>query len=204
MTTRIAFLRAVNLGKRRVPMARLVEVCEGLGYDDVWTHANSGNAVFDATGSRPTIERAMEGALESAMGFEVTTFVRTAAELKKAVNRDPFKLVSGDTYFITFLKEPPSAATRKALEAASNDFDTLVVDGRDVHWRMHGKSTDTTLETRRGTSSERTTAPAVTPTSFDGSSPSSTSDPSDLGVGQLGWSGETKMQKGWPAGSANT
>jgi len=148
VTTRVAFLRAVNLGKRRVPMARLVEVCEGLGYDDVWTHANSGNAVFDATGSRPTIERAMEGALESAMGFEVTTFVRTAAELKKAVNRDPFKLVSGDTYFITFLKAAPSAAIRKALEAASNDFDTLVVDGRKVHWRMHGKSTDTTLKSK--------------------------------------------------------
>ena len=148
MTTRIAFLRAVNLGKRRVPMARLVEVCEGLGYADVWTYANSGNAVFDATGARPTIERAMEGALESAMGFEVTTFVRTAAELKKAVNRDPFKLVSGDTYLITFLKEAPSAAIRKALEAASNDFDTLVVDGREVHWRMHGKSTDTTLENK--------------------------------------------------------
>ena len=90
----------------------------------------------------------MEDALESAMGFEVTTFVRTAAELKKAVNRGPFKVAAGDTYFITFLKKPPSAATRKALEAASNDFDTLVVDGRDVHWRMHGKSTDTKLKSR--------------------------------------------------------
>ena len=145
---RIAFLRAVNLGKRRVPMTRLVEVCEGLGYDNVWTHANSGNAVFDATGARTTIERAMEDALESAMGFEVTTFVRTAAELKKAVNRNPFKVAAGDTYFVTFLKKPPSATTRKALEAASNDFDTLVVDGRDVHWRMHGKSTDTKLASK--------------------------------------------------------
>jgi hypothetical protein len=24
----------------------------------------------------------------------------------------------------------------------------LVVDGRDVHWRMHGKSTDTRLKTK--------------------------------------------------------
>ena len=145
MTTRVAFLRAVNLGRRKVPMARLVDVCEGLGYDDVWTYANSGNAVFDAAGSRANIERAMEGALESAMGFEVTTFVRTAAELKKAMSRDPFELTAGDTYFITFLKGPPTAAVRRALEAASNDFDMLVVDGRDVHWRMHGKSTDTHL-----------------------------------------------------------
>ena len=32
MTTRVAFLRAVNLGKRRVAMARLKAVCEDLGY----------------------------------------------------------------------------------------------------------------------------------------------------------------------------
>jgi hypothetical protein len=33
-----------------------------------------------------------------------------------------------------------------ALEAASNDFDTLVAHGREVHWRMHGKSTETELK----------------------------------------------------------
>jgi hypothetical protein len=28
----------------------------------------------------------------------------------------------------------------------SNNFDTLVVRGRDVHWRMRGKSTDSKLK----------------------------------------------------------
>ena len=90
----------------------------------------------------------MEDALESAIGFEVTTFVRTAAELKKAVDRDPFEVAAGDTYFITFLRRHRRRRRRQALEAASNDFDTLVVDGRDVHWRMHGKSTDTKLPSK--------------------------------------------------------
>ena len=146
MTARVAFLRAVNVGRRTVPMARLVDVCEGLGYADVWTHANSGNAVFSATGSRATIERAMERALEAATGFEVTTFVRTAAELRRAVGMEPFRLAAGDTYFITFLKQAPPAAVKRVLEAASNDFDTIEVHGRDVHWRMRGKSTDTRIK----------------------------------------------------------
>ena len=148
VSTRIAFLRAVNLGKRKVAMSRLVDVCEGLGYGHVWTHANSGNAVFEAAGSRSAIESAMEQALETAMGFEVTTFVRSARELKRAVQLKPFKLTAGDTYFITFLKSAPSAATARSLEAASNDFDTLEVHGRDVHWRMRGKSTDTKLTSK--------------------------------------------------------
>ena len=35
VSTRVAFLRAVNVGRRKVPMATLVEVCETLGYRDV-------------------------------------------------------------------------------------------------------------------------------------------------------------------------
>jgi len=129
-------------------MPQLLAVCENLGYSDAWTLGNSGNAVFDAVGSRTAIEHAMEDALESELGFEVTTFVRTAAEVGKALKASPFPVCEGDTYFITFLKKPPSTATAKAFEAASNDFDTLVVIGRDVHWRMRGKSTETTLKTK--------------------------------------------------------
>ena len=72
-------------------MPKVVEVCESLGYDDVWTHANSGNVVFDAVGSRASIERTMTAALEKAFGFEVTTFVRSAGELRKALDVHPFR-----------------------------------------------------------------------------------------------------------------
>ena len=146
MTTRVAFLRAVNVGKRTTPMARLIEIFEGLGYTNVWTYINSGNVVFEATGSRADLERTIGAALEEAFGFEVTTFVRTAAELRKVVEVEPFTMADGDTYLVTFLAAPPSAAVVKEFEAASNDFDTLVVHGREAHWHLRGRSTDTTLK----------------------------------------------------------
>ena len=146
MSVRVGFLRAVNVGGRRVPMNRLVAVCTSLGYADVWSYLNSGNVVFDTTGGRASIEAAMQQALEDEFGFECTTFVRTPAELRAALALHPFEVAAGDTYFVTFLKAAPSAPVAKALEAASNDFDTVVVQGRDVHWRMHGKSTDTKLK----------------------------------------------------------
>jgi len=148
VATRIAFLRAVNVGRRKVSMARVVATMEGLGYDGVWTHANSGNVVFEAPGTRTAAERSIENALEKAFGFEVTTFVRTATELHKAVEVQPFRLAKGDTYFITFLKAAPSRTVAKALEDASNDFDTLVVRGRDVHWRMRGRSVETRVSSK--------------------------------------------------------
>jgi uncharacterized protein (DUF1697 family) len=146
MTTRVAFLRAVNVGNRTVKNARLVEIFEALGYKNVWTYINSGNVVFDAAGSRPALEKKIGAALEDEYGFEVTSFVRTAAEISKFLSATPFKVGAKDTYFATFLKDAPKAATAKELESFSNDMDTLVVTGRDIHWRMHGTSMETTLK----------------------------------------------------------
>ena len=148
MTVRVGFLRAVNLGKRKVEMARLKGVAEGLGYDDVWTYINSGNVVFDAKGARATIEKAMEKALEGEFGFECTTFVRTAAELEKTLAATPFDVGGGDTHFVTFLKKAVPASDATCLEDLSNDVDTLVVRGSEVHWRMRGRSTDSHLTKR--------------------------------------------------------
>ncbi len=129
-------------------MSRLVTVCEELGHKHVWTYANSGNVVFDATGARASVESALERALEMEFGFECTTFVRTVAQIRAVLDVEPFTVSSADTYFVTFLKKAPSASSAAALEGLSNDFDTLVVEGAEVHWRMRGKSTDSTLATR--------------------------------------------------------
>lgn len=148
MRTRIAFLRAVNLGQRKVPNARLVELTEALGYGDVWTHINSGNLVFSAGGTRGEVEHAIRAAVESDVGFEVTTFVRNAHELQEILGVQPFDKGPSDTYFVTFLADQPTVAQRKDLESLSNDFDTLKVHGREVHWLMHGKSIDSSLAKR--------------------------------------------------------
>jgi uncharacterized protein (DUF1697 family) len=145
MSVRVGFLRAVNLGGRRVPMSRLVAVCESLGYDDVWSYGNSGNVAFDTTGARASVEAAMERALAHEFGFECTTFVRSVKQLRIVLDARPFALTAGDTHFVTFLKKAPTASDVKRLEELSNDFDTLVVHGADVHWHMRGKSTDSRL-----------------------------------------------------------
>ena len=57
-------------------------------------------------------------------------------------------MAEGDTHFVTFLKKAPSTGDAQRLEELSNDFDTLVVHGSEVHWRMRGRSTDSQLSTR--------------------------------------------------------
>jgi uncharacterized protein (DUF1697 family) len=130
-------------------MATVKAAVAGLGYDDVWTLANSGNVVFDASGSRAAIERNVGDALGAELGFEVTIFVRSVNELRTTIALRPFDVGTGDTYFVTFLAKPATAKQGKALEAMSDDFDTLVVRGRDVHWLMHGRSTDSHITSKR-------------------------------------------------------
>lgn len=58
----VTLLRGINVGKaKRVPMAELRALLAGLGYGDVQTLLNSGNAVFTHANASPAAERALRG-----------------------------------------------------------------------------------------------------------------------------------------------
>ena len=143
----VAFLRAVNVGKRRVEMAKLKAVLEDLGLDDVWTHINSGNAAFRSAKRSTTLEPLIEERLEEQFGFVVETFVRTGAHVVEISEREPFgDLPDGHTHLVALVRSEPSAAEAKAIEALSGSQDELVVIGSEVHWHIAGKTMDTALK----------------------------------------------------------
>jgi uncharacterized protein (DUF1697 family) len=143
----VAFLRAVNVGGRRVSMARLRAAFEELGFEGVWTYIASGNVVFEASGRAAELERAIEEKLEDALGFEVTTFLRRASDVRHAASEKPFgRVPAGKSHMVAFLRRKPTAAERKAIQEKSTSSDTLVVDGREVHWLIQGRMMDSELK----------------------------------------------------------
>jgi uncharacterized protein (DUF1697 family) len=150
MARLVAFLRAVNLGERRVAMATARRVLEGLGFDEVGSYANSGNLLFSATGKASDHEAVIRAALEDVFGFELTTFVRTARQVKALATDKPFGVIArGHTHFALLPLTRLTATEKKAVEALSNDHDEVVVRGRDVHWLIRSRSPETTLGPRR-------------------------------------------------------
>lgn len=142
----VAFLRAVNVGKRTVAMATARQALEELGYDEVSSFVNSGNLIFSAAGTAVDHEAAVRGALERIYGFEITTFVRTAAQVRTLVTARPFgTIAAGHTHFVLFPLTRPTATERSAIEGLSNEHDTVLLAGQDVHWLIRSKSTETTL-----------------------------------------------------------
>ena len=135
MTTRVAFLRAVNLGKRRVDMKRLASVTIDSGFDEVWTYVNSGNVVFDGTGRREAIEDRLQTAYERRVRLRVHDL--RADRVGTAGSRCRGAVRPGNRrHLLRHVPqvEPDRHPGERDLEAMSNSFDTLVVRGRDVHW----------------------------------------------------------------------
>jgi uncharacterized protein (DUF1697 family) len=136
MATYVGFLRAINLGaNRKFAKADIVAATEAAGFTDVATHINTGNVRFTtAMRSRAKIEAALEAAYLERQGFEVPTMVFTQAEIAEIV-ADAEKL-GGDhdgNHYVSLLKDKPTAATVKKLEALSDDNDLARVRGRAVH-----------------------------------------------------------------------
>jgi uncharacterized protein (DUF1697 family) len=145
----VAFLRAVNVGRRTVAMGTATEALTALGYADVSSFANSGNLLFTASGKAAGHEAVIRPALEDVFGFELTTFVRTAKQVGAMATCKPFgTIAAGHTHFALLPLNPLTAKEKKAVEALSNDRDVVVVQGRDVHWLIRAKSTETSLGPR--------------------------------------------------------
>ena len=86
MPTFVALLRGVNVGKaKRVPMATLRTLLSGLGYTDVTTLLNSGNAVFrSAKGSPARHAASIASAISEELQIDVPVIVKSAKEIGRA------------------------------------------------------------------------------------------------------------------------
>ena len=142
MPVYVAMLRGINLGaKRRLAMADLRELLEGLGYDDVRTHLQSGNVVLRTSGSAVALKRKIEAALATHCGFDVEVVVRTKAQLDKVIAQNPFKDEASDNarYLVVFLEKAPPAAWRRSIDAGDYEPDEVAVHGKEIYlWLPKG------------------------------------------------------------------
>jgi uncharacterized protein (DUF1697 family) len=139
MTRYIAFLRAINVGNRRVTMAQLREPFVALGFDNVATFINSGNVIFDtASRAKPAaLEAKIEKQLEGALSFASETFLRSAQELTAIAAHDAFPGQSIDkpaTVYVAFLRNVLQPELVDRIAGLRNAVDDFHVHGREVYW----------------------------------------------------------------------
>jgi uncharacterized protein (DUF1697 family) len=149
MSRYIAFLRAINVGGHTVKMDRLRQIFESLGYSKVETFIASGNVVFETTSKNTrALETQIESKLREALGYEVTTFIRTDTELSAISTYKPFKQTDLDAAIalnIAFLTDPLDNPSKQKLMALRTDIDDFHVNEREIYWLCLKKQSESTF-----------------------------------------------------------
>jgi uncharacterized protein (DUF1697 family) len=153
----IAFLRGINLGKRRLSMSRLKTLFEELGFDEVETFIASGNVVFSSKASDTgQLESRIAKHLEASLGYGVDTFVRTTEEVAKIGRAKAFPedVREGMTIHVGFFQQKLAPEVARKLAAVRTDLDEFRVIGREYYWlcrsRMSSDSKVWTLPETKG------------------------------------------------------
>lgn len=141
----VAFLRGMNLGKRRLKMARLCELFIQLEYQQVETYIASGNVIFRAEKTSETkLVATISRHLESSLGYPVDTFVRTAAQVQEIAERKVFPQQNKpdwNLHVCLFVKKLPPTMARD-LEAIQTPEDQFRVIERELYWLRKGRMSD--------------------------------------------------------------
>src|SRR5262245_51509515 len=89
-------------------MADLRSWLTDLGYENVRTLLQSGNAVFQSNKRPAAVRKEVEAALAEGAGFTVDCVFRSAAELRAVVDANPFADIVTDPsrYVVSFLDVP--------------------------------------------------------------------------------------------------
>jgi uncharacterized protein (DUF1697 family) len=130
MTVWVAFLRAVNVGKRQMKMAELKALCEELGYSGVKTILASGNVRFE-TDRDPKAE--LEAAIEKRWGFFSEAVMRSGAEIEAMLAANPFAGYPEEGAFHRYVMMFDAPIGSRALTGVPGDFDVVRVDQRDIY-----------------------------------------------------------------------
>jgi uncharacterized protein (DUF1697 family) len=135
----IVLLRAVNVGKRQMPMAELRKLAEELGYGDPKTYVASGNLIV--TASQKAVEKDLPGALAERFGFAVEIIVRGVADLERALKFDPFPEAAKDEpnrVWLLMSQREIAAGTADRLMERAQQGESISQQGQDLWMHMAG------------------------------------------------------------------
>ncbi|MDX6325312.1 MAG: hypothetical protein QOK15_1666 [Nocardioidaceae bacterium] len=144
MPFHVAFLRAVNVGKRQVRMADLRTWLEEDGFTDVETYIQTGNVRVGTTmRSAAKVEQRLEALLAERCGFEVPCIVFSPAGLSQ-VYADalalpaPFPDGPGQRRYVVFFKDEVMAETVEKMAAYDPPNERIWAIGRAAHVWISG------------------------------------------------------------------
>ena len=117
-------------------MAQLREVCEVAGATNVRTYIASGNVVLDTELSAAALRQRLERDIEAEFGISIVVVVLTAAELARAVAKNPYKKAEPGTLHAAFAPTDFAKPELDRLRALDFPPEELSVIGRNIYYHL--------------------------------------------------------------------
>jgi len=134
----ICMLRGVNVGGHNlIKMDSLKALCVSLKLKDPQTYVQSGNVVFSSSEKNLSqLAKRIQDAIEKTAGFRPGVVLRTGAEFREVVARNPFvgrKDVEPGKLLVNFLASDPGNPAREKALAIKIGPEELHLIGREAY-----------------------------------------------------------------------
>src|SRR5258708_12423583 len=137
MTVGISMLSGGNVGgHNNIKMEALRALYESLKLRDAQTYVQSGNVIFRSD-ERDMLRLAkrIEDGIERKFGFRPDVILRTAAEMREVVERNPFAKRRGiepGKLLVSFLGSDPGEAAREKVRHVKCGLEGILIEGRKI------------------------------------------------------------------------
>lgn len=122
MGTHVVLVRGINVGGTGIlPMKDLTALCSGLGFQQVRTYIQSGNVICESNLSEEKARSCLEKALSARMGKPIGVMVRTPAEMRSILGKNPFPDKEPQKVAVFFLNTIPPKDLKKNLAAPGGE-----------------------------------------------------------------------------------
>ena len=154
--TYAALFRGINVGgKNIVKMAELRQMLSRLGFLNVKTYIQSGNAVFDSNENSDKVKESLQFAFQNAFKFESAVILRTKDEINAVIKQLPFSGEEIETavsanpdvehLYVYFTDNALADSTINALNASYGNPDRLALGKGGVYLLCYESVRDSKL-----------------------------------------------------------
>lgn len=146
----VAFLRGMNLGRRRIRNDELCACFSRMGFSDVSAFLASGNVVFRCSEAAvPELAVKIEDGLRRDLDYEVPTFLRSEGEVRAIAAFEPFtaeELAAGGKPQVMLLRRAPARAAAATVLGLATADDRLTLGGTELYWLPRAGILDSVLD----------------------------------------------------------
>jgi uncharacterized protein (DUF1697 family) len=135
MVRSVAFIRNVMVGRQGLTRDVLLRIFLDAGAHEPVSHLATGNVSFDLAEHPRQLQAAVEQGIERVTGHGEPVFIRTIAELRRQIARDPFADPPIDDVYercVTFTAQPVKRLTLP-MTNPRGDAVVFAVNGREVY-----------------------------------------------------------------------